>query len=190
MAKAQFLVNGTTSMTFYGNNTNWQTTNVTFTATQYATPLRINGLEPGMLLDSISLAAVPNTNTFAVATNGDSLEFNNVSNVIADHISALWSTNANLEVLNSTNVTVQWSDLSDSLNTNTLFHGYGAWLRYGNGTLSLHHNLFADNAYASPASWATTSSWILRTTSFTTGAPTPGSPLMNSLPMIQTASPM
>ena len=32
----------------------------------------------------------------------------------------------------------------------TNLHGYGSWLRYGNGALTFHHNLYADNYTASP----------------------------------------
>lgn len=79
---------------------------------------------------------------------GDALQFNTVSNVIADHISALWSSNNDLSILNSTNVTVQWSILSDSLTNQT--EPNGALVRYGSGPVSLHHNLFADNYTGSP----------------------------------------
>ncbi len=137
LAKAQILVNGATNMTFYGNNTNWQSKTITFTATTNNTAVAISGMEPGMLLGALSIAP------------GDSLQLNTVSNVIADHISAEWSTNNDMSVLNSTNVTVQWSIIADSVH-NSVTNGYGSLLRYGNGTLSFHHNLYADNAYASP----------------------------------------
>ncbi|HUA66101.1 MAG TPA: LamG-like jellyroll fold domain-containing protein [Alphaproteobacteria bacterium] len=81
---------------------------------------------------------------------GDGLQFNTVSNVIADHISALWSSNNDVSILNSSNVTVQWSMLSDSIPTPGLPAPNGALVRYGAGTISLHHNLFADNYTGSP----------------------------------------
>jgi subtilisin-like proprotein convertase family protein len=137
LAKAQILVNGATNLIFYGNNTNWQVETATFTATSNKTAVAISGMEPGMLLDALSIAP------------GDSLQFNTVSNVIADHISTEWSTNNDLSALNSTNVTVQWSIIADSVH-NSATNGYGSLLRNGNGTLSFHHNLYADNAYASP----------------------------------------
>jgi subtilisin-like proprotein convertase family protein len=83
-------------------------------------------------------------------SGGDALQFNSVSNVIADHISALWSSNDDLSILNSTNVTVQWSILSDSIPAPGLPPPNGALVRYGGGTVSLHHNLFADNYTGSP----------------------------------------
>ena len=65
-----------------------------------------------------------------------------------DHVSTSWSTNNLVSVLNSTNVTMQWSILADSLTNN--LRGYGSQLRYGNGALTFHHNLYADNYTASP----------------------------------------
>ncbi|MGH8022194.1 MAG: hypothetical protein ACRED1_01330, partial [Limisphaerales bacterium] len=79
---------------------------------------------------------------------GDALEFNSVSDVIADHVSALWSFNDDLSILNSTNVTVQWSILSDTISNQPAANG--ALLRYGSGPVSLHHDLFADNITGSP----------------------------------------
>ena len=52
---------------------------------------------------------------FRSGNSDDSLQFLNASNVIADHISAAWSANNLLSVLNSSNVTVQWSIMADSL---------------------------------------------------------------------------
>ncbi|HEY5232223.1 MAG TPA: S8 family serine peptidase [Verrucomicrobiae bacterium] len=59
LAEAQVSVNGRTSGTLYGNNTNWQTKTITFTATQNGTPLQISGIEPGMLLDDFVLTQEP-----------------------------------------------------------------------------------------------------------------------------------
>lgn len=56
LAEAQVSVGGGTPAMFYGNNTTWQTKTVVFTATQTQTPLTLAGVEPGMLLDSFSLA--------------------------------------------------------------------------------------------------------------------------------------
>jgi alpha-tubulin suppressor-like RCC1 family protein/subtilisin-like proprotein convertase family protein len=81
---------------------------------------------------------------------GDALQFNTVSNVIADHISAMWSSNNDLSVLNSTNVTVQWSIISDSIVGTNMPPPNGALVRFGSGPVSLHHNLMADNYTGSP----------------------------------------
>ena len=81
---------------------------------------------------------------------GDALQFNLVSNAIADHVSTSWSASNLVSVLNSTNVTVQWSILADSLyDTNTLVSA-GSYVRYGGGTVSFHHNLYANNYSGNP----------------------------------------
>ena len=46
-------------LVIYGNNTNWLIYSTTFTASQNGTPLVINGLEPGMLLDDFTLTPIP-----------------------------------------------------------------------------------------------------------------------------------
>jgi subtilisin-like proprotein convertase family protein len=63
LAEAQMTVGVTPFSPFFGNNTNWQTTTITFPATQTNTPLRITGIEPGMLLDNFVLT------NFVVLTN-------------------------------------------------------------------------------------------------------------------------
>ena len=94
---------------------------------------------------------------FRPGAGPDSLRFVNTSNIIADHVSASWSANALVSVLASTNVTVQWSILADSLyNTNNLLgstnnpQGSGSRLRFGAGALSFNHNLYADNFSGNP----------------------------------------
>jgi hypothetical protein len=79
----------------------------------------------------------------------DSLMLTNSANVIADHVSAEWSDTA-MSTLNSSNVTVQWSMMSDSLHITTNPPPFGSLLRFGGGALSFHHNLYADNYGGNP----------------------------------------
>jgi subtilisin-like proprotein convertase family protein len=154
--QAQVLINGNSQMTLVANvanslaNLQWQTTSCVFTASSPLTTLAFHSLDSasslnGVLLDAVSL----NPNTTIVDT-GDSLQFLNASNVIADHISASWSANNLMSVLNSSNVTVQWSIMADSLYQTNNPVGIGSLLRDGAGTLSFHHNLYADNYSGSP----------------------------------------
>ena len=55
LAKAQVLVAGGSPTVLFGDNNNWQSASFSFTATQSATPVQITGLEPGMLLDNVTL---------------------------------------------------------------------------------------------------------------------------------------
>ena len=58
LAEAAFTVDGTPMGVISGNNTNWQTLTITFTAKQDGTLLQIQGIEPGMLLDNLLLSEV------------------------------------------------------------------------------------------------------------------------------------
>ncbi len=132
-------------------NLGWTKTSVVFTATAPTTTLTFHSLDPagdiyGVLLDAVSLT----TNWVANAHPGDSLQFTNVMDVIADHVSTSWSTNDLVSVLDSTNVTVQWSILADSLYNPTNEQGCGSVLRFGSGALSFNHNLYANNYSANP----------------------------------------
>ncbi len=67
------------------------------------------------------------------------------SNMILDHVSASWSEDEILSVANNnTNVTVQYSIISDALVSN---HAYGSLIRPQiDSNVSFHHNLYAHNA--------------------------------------------
>ena len=68
LAEAQVTVGGT-NLLFFGNNTNWQTTNITFTAALSNTVLQITGIEPGMLLDNFALSQLVFVTNNVVTTN-------------------------------------------------------------------------------------------------------------------------
>ena len=59
LAEATVSVPGGGSVLLSGANTNWQTYTTTFVATQNGTPLVFTGVEPGMLLDAVSLTQAP-----------------------------------------------------------------------------------------------------------------------------------
>ena len=89
---------------------------------------------------------------------GDSLWVDNSTDVIIDQVSASWSIDETLSVTNSNRVTVQWSLIVESLRNSchsngtggTEPHGYGSLLRYGNGTMTFHHNLYAHHSNRNP----------------------------------------
>ena len=59
LAEARVSLGNETPATILGTNTTWQTTNISFTATQTQTPIQIAGIEPGMLLDDFVLTQEP-----------------------------------------------------------------------------------------------------------------------------------
>jgi len=77
-----------------------------------------------------------------------SLQLTNTANIIADHISTAYGTNV-VGVLNSSNVTVQWSVVGEGTSTNDIASG-GSEIRYGSGDVTFHHNLYADNYSGNP----------------------------------------
>lgn len=75
------------------------------------------------------------------------------SDVLIDHVSASWSIDEVLSVVHSNNVRVQWSIIAESLNQSCHqkgSHGYGSLIRYGDGVVTFHHNLYAHNRSRNP----------------------------------------
>ena len=84
---------------------------------------------------------------------GDSLGVVASRDVIIDHVSASWSIDETLSVTRSDRVTVQWSIIAESLDSACHLegrHGFGSLLRWGDGGLSFHHNLYAHHASRNP----------------------------------------
>lgn len=85
----------------------------------------------------------------------DALSINKGSkNVIIDHCSMSWANDEVCSVSGEgiTNITVQWSFITESLNDSTHakgMHGYGSLIRT-NGDVSFHHNLYAFHRSRSP----------------------------------------
>ena len=87
------------------------------------------------------------------AMQGDAVWIDRSTDIIVDHISTSWSVDETLSVSDSERVTVQWSLITESLNTachEKGDHGYGSLLRGGAGTLTFHHNLYAHHRSRNP----------------------------------------
>ena len=84
---------------------------------------------------------------------GDAFDFVNVTNVIADHVSASWSVDECLSPTHSANVTLQWCLIGESMKKSCHVkgaHGYGSLMRYNDGLFSVHHSLYANNDSRNP----------------------------------------
>jgi Bacterial Ig domain len=85
----------------------------------------------------------------------DAFHFDTAFDSIADHVTATWSIDECLSTTHSTNVTVQWCLIAEPLNDSCHvkgIHGYGSLIRYGNGGISYHHNLYAHCRSRNPRS--------------------------------------
>ncbi len=82
----------------------------------------------------------------------DSLGVSNSKNVMIDHVSASWRIDEVLSVTyNSSNVSVQWSLITEALRDGGHpkgDHSYGSLINGGDFTYS--HNLYADNDSRNP----------------------------------------
>jgi hypothetical protein len=90
----------------------------------------------------------------AARVEQDALWVHASRDVIIDHCSTSWGTDETLSVTGggASHVTVQWSMITESLNNSVHRkgpHGYGSLLRL-DGSVSLHHNLFAHNNSRNP----------------------------------------
>jgi pectin methylesterase-like acyl-CoA thioesterase len=83
----------------------------------------------------------------------DGFDVDKSTNVIADHVSASWSVDETLSVTESNNVTIQWAFITESMKNSCHIkgaHGYGSLIRYLNGLVSYHHNLYAHHDSRNP----------------------------------------
>lgn len=87
------------------------------------------------------------------ADRNDAVQLLNANNVILDHVSISWGVDENLGISNTSNVTVQWSIISEGLydsNHPKGPHSMGTLLYGDNTGFSLHHNIFAHNQERNP----------------------------------------
>ncbi|MFM7244221.1 MAG: autotransporter-associated beta strand repeat-containing protein [Planctomycetaceae bacterium] len=81
----------------------------------------------------------------------DALHVEGVNRVMVDHVSASWSVDEVLSVTNSTNVSVQWSAITEALRNaghSKGAHGYGALI--SGDMISYHHNYLSHNDSRNP----------------------------------------
>jgi pectate lyase len=82
----------------------------------------------------------------------DAISSRYTNNLILDHVSASWSIDETLSIYHGTNVTVQWSVISESLyesnHTKGSNHGYGGI--WGSNYSTYHHNLLAHHSSRNP----------------------------------------
>jgi len=87
--------------------------------------------------------------------NGDAVQLPNTERVILDHISMSWANDEMIDIIYSSEFTLQWSTIEES---DPLGHGKGVPHNFAllsayhdSGNVSIHHNLFANHSRRIPS---------------------------------------
>ncbi|HFD33026.1 MAG TPA: pectate lyase precursor [Gammaproteobacteria bacterium] len=87
--------------------------------------------------------------------NGDALQLPNTERVMLDHLSLSWANDEVIDIIYSSEVTLQWSTIEES---DPRGHGKGVPHNYavlsaypGSGNITFHHNLFANHSRRIPS---------------------------------------
>lgn len=88
-------------------------------------------------------------------SNGDAIQLSKTERVMLDHLSLAWANDEMIDIIHSSEVTVQWSTIEESDPTGHskgVPHNYAILSAYpGSGNISIHHNLFAHHARRLPS---------------------------------------
>lgn len=91
----------------------------------------------------------------ASGVNGDAIQLSKTERVMLDHLSLAWANDEMIDIIHSSEVTVQWSTIEESDpagHAKGVPHNYALLSAYpGSGNISIHHNLFAHHARRLPA---------------------------------------
>ncbi|MFC1717231.1 polysaccharide lyase family 1 protein [Candidatus Poribacteria bacterium] len=87
--------------------------------------------------------------------SGDTVQLPKTERVILDHLSLSWANDETIDIIYSSEVTVQWCAIEESDPTGHskgVPHNYGILSAYeGSGNISIHHNLFAHHYRRCPS---------------------------------------
>jgi len=85
---------------------------------------------------------------------GDSVQMPHSERVILDHLSLSWANDEEIDIIHSSEVTVQWSTIEESDpegHDKNVAHNFALLSAYpGSGNISIHHNLFAHHSRRAP----------------------------------------
>ena len=86
---------------------------------------------------------------------GDAVQLPHSERVILDHLSLSWANDEMIDIIHSSEVTVQWSTIEESDPTGHdkgVAHNFAILSAYpGSGNVSIHHNLFAHHSRRLPS---------------------------------------
>lgn len=86
---------------------------------------------------------------------GDALQMGKADRVMLDHLSMSWANDETIDIIHTSNITVQWSTIEESDpfgHGKGVPHNHGILSTYpGSGNVSIHHNLFAHHSRRTPS---------------------------------------
>ena len=86
--------------------------------------------------------------------SGDAIQLPKSERIMLDHLSLAWANDEMIDIIHSSEVTVQWSTIEESDITGHAKggHNYAILSAYpGSGNVSIHHNLFAHHSRRLPS---------------------------------------
>lgn len=93
--------------------------------------------------------------TPTIGHNGDVIQLPKSERIILDHVSIAWGNDEMIDIIHSSEVTVQWSTIEESDpagHSKGVPHNYAILSAYpDSGNVSIHHNLFAHHARRLPS---------------------------------------
>lgn len=90
-----------------------------------------------------------------VRHDGDAVQFALTDRAVLDHLSLAWANDETIDIIYSSDITIQWSTLEESDpegHAKRMAHNFGLLSAYpDSGNVSIHHNLFAHHARRLPS---------------------------------------
>lgn len=90
-----------------------------------------------------------------LGVGGDVIQFPKSEKIIIDHVSLAWGNDEMIDIIHSSDVTIQWSTLEESElegHAKGERHNFGILSAYpDSGNISIHHNLFAHHSRRLPS---------------------------------------
>jgi pectate lyase len=94
----------------------------------------------------------PRPNRGARDASHDGIQLTDIDRLILDHVSVAWSSDENIDVCNSRELTIQWCAIeeSDTEGHEKGQHNFGLIMGYRGHSATVHHNLFAHHLRRAP----------------------------------------
>lgn len=113
-------------------------------------PYRIRPSLHDVTIRHLRIRPQPNRGRADASHDGIQLTF--IDRLILDHVSVAWSSDENIDVCNSRDLTIQWCTIeeSDTEGHEKGQHNFGLIMGYAGHSATVHHNLFAHHLRRAP----------------------------------------